>query len=155
MRLARSKPCLDFNRLLLAVFSDQNKAVAEQVGACVRVDQLFIGDIVHPVQVGGNEDVSRGCIFDLLCQRAACRVGSNGFLAAFRGPGGVGRIKPILEACGGEDSYLFGGCDRRRKRCCAKPDGRDRGGCQFHPVAAALHNLFSPGSKYLDEYNGV
>ena len=50
---------------------DQHQLVAEQVDARALLDELLSGDVVHPLEVGGGEQVGRCAVLDLLGQ---CRA---------------------------------------------------------------------------------
>src|SRR3954468_17420382 len=58
---------------------DQHKAVAEEVAARARREEFFSFDVVHPVEVGRDEEVGRRTVLDLARERSARAVGNDGF----------------------------------------------------------------------------
>ena len=77
----------------------------------VRLDQVALGQIGHPVEVGRDEDVGRRALLDLLGERRARRVGDRRLLAGLGLPGGVDVVERVLQARGGEDRHV-----RRHRR---------------------------------------
>ena len=69
-------------------------------------DQVLVGKIVHPVEVGRDEDVGRRALLDLLGERRARRIGDRRLLAGVRLPGGVDVVERVLQAGRGEDGDL-------------------------------------------------
>ena len=63
----------------------------------VRLDQLVLGCVVHPAQVGGDENVGRRALLDLLGERGAGRVARDHLDACGLAEGGVGVIECILK----------------------------------------------------------
>ena len=63
---------------------DQHQAVAEQVDAGFRIDQLALLQIVHPILVSRDEQLGRRAILDLLGQGRARRIGDR--RRAYRSP---------------------------------------------------------------------
>ena len=82
---------------------DQHQLVAEQVDAGVVLDDLLLRAVIHPVEVGGGEDVGRRAGFDLLHQRGACGVARHDLDAGLPGEGGVDVVQRIFHRGGGED----------------------------------------------------
>jgi hypothetical protein len=98
-KLGKVEPGLDLDRLRPVLGCDQHDAIAEQVGARLRLDEALGREIVHPVEVGGDEHLRRRALLDLLGERRARGIGDDGLLARLLGPLGVDRIERILEAC--------------------------------------------------------
>src|SRR5262249_31111459 len=65
-------------------------------------DQLALGQIVHPVVVGRDEDISRRAVLDLLGERRARAVGHLGAAAVLEQKETVRLIERILKTCGSE-----------------------------------------------------
>ena len=89
---------------------DQHDAVAEQIHFGVGLDQVLVGEIFHPVEVGRNEDVGRRAFLDLLGERRARRIGHRRLFADVRLAGGVHGVERVLQAGRGEDSDFLLGC---------------------------------------------
>ena len=70
-REARSDP----QRRHAILRRDQHEPVADHVDARRRRDQPALGEVVHPLLVGGDEDVRRRALLDLLRQERRRRVG--------------------------------------------------------------------------------
>ena len=68
-----------------------------------RVDQVALLEVVHPVEVGGEEDVGRRALLDLLGQRRAGGVADRRGVAGRLGPVGRDRVERVLQAGRGED----------------------------------------------------
>ena len=86
---------------------DQDDLVAQEIEAAVGLDQVLARDVVHPVEVGGDEHVGRRALLDLLGQRRARRVGDLGHrLAGVLGPGRGDLIEGVLQAGRGKDDHF-------------------------------------------------
>ena len=68
--------------------------------------RLLVGEIVHPVEVGRDEDVGRRALLDLLGERRARGIG-NGRLLPTSASQLVDGIERVLEAGRGEHRHLF------------------------------------------------
>ena len=86
---------------------DQHDLVAEQVEAGVGLDQVLAREVVHPVEVGGDEHVGRRALLDLLGERGARGIGDLGRgLAGVLGPGRGDLVERVLQAGGGKDHHV-------------------------------------------------
>ena len=87
--------------------------------------QVALGEIVHPGEVGRDEDVGRGALLDLLGERRARRVGDHRLLAGLGLPGGVDVVERVLQARRREDRHVL--CrGRRRQQRRRQPAGGQR-----------------------------
>src|SRR5262245_9984041 len=100
--LGQVKSLFDLDRLRLVPASNQHDAVTEQVHPAFRLDQLFLLNVVHPIQVSRDEDLRWGVLLDLFGERRACRIGDRGFFAGLFLPFGIDGIERIFEARGCE-----------------------------------------------------
>ena len=94
---------------------DQHDAVAEQVDPRRLVDVLFADGVVHPVGVGGHEDVGGCALFDLFGERRARRIARGNLDAGLGGEGGVDVVERVLHRGSGEDGegLVLGGGGRK------------------------------------------
>src|SRR6516165_9137011 len=129
---------VDLRRPLLG--SDQHDAVAQQIGARVGPYQVLPREIVHPVDVGGDEHLRRRALLDLFRQRRACRVGDGGLLAGLLAPLQVDGIERVLEARGSEDDHVSLLSAGRR---CGQTRGQQRCGCQAQRPAKPFASIHS------------
>jgi hypothetical protein len=66
--------------------SDQHQVITNEIGVCTLVDQVPLGQLIHPNLVGREEHVSRDAILDLLCQHRARPIDEHHLAAViFRG----------------------------------------------------------------------
>ena len=79
--LGKGKMRLDLDLGCRSLRRDQHERVAEQIPARVGFDRVALGKIVHPVDIGGDEDVGRRPGFDLFRQGRTRRVGKDHVLA--------------------------------------------------------------------------
>ena len=76
---------------------NQHQFVAKQVHACVRLDQLALGHVVHPAQIGGDEHVGGCALLDLPRQRGACLIARHHFDPGRLGKSRIGVVEGILQ----------------------------------------------------------
>ena len=76
----------------------QHQAVAQQVRAGPRLDQLALLDVIHPVEIGGNENIRGRAVLDLLRQRRAGGIRHHHLLAIGALKLLPGVIQRLLEA---------------------------------------------------------
>ena len=67
--------------------------------------RLLLGEIVHPVEVGRDEEVGRRALLDLLGQRRARGVGRRDLGAGLLGVGGDRFVERVLQARGRKDEH--------------------------------------------------
>ena len=131
-QLGQVEARLDLDRRRLVLGRDQHDAVAEQVGARLHFDQVFLRDIVHPVEVGRDEHLRRRALLDLLGQRGAGGVRNRRLPAGLLLPLRVDRIERSLEARGREHHHISAlRPDRRLRRSASQQCG---GHCACHAV---------------------
>ena len=70
------------------------------------LEQILLGQIVHPVEIGRDKDIGRRRRLDLLRQGRARRIGGGGFLACFAAVGGVHLVERIFETGRGKNDQL-------------------------------------------------
>lgn len=104
---------LDLDSRGVRLAGDEDDAIAEQVGARVGLDQLLVGEIIHPGKIGRDEHIGGRALLDLFRQRRTRRIGHDRFLAGLLEPFAVDRIERILEARRCEHGDLL----RRLGRC--------------------------------------
>ena len=130
IRPARSKPFAILVSALESAGATSTSVVAEQLHFGVRLGQLLVGEVFHPVEVGRNEDVGRRAALDLLGERRARRIGDRRLLAASAFAGRVDVVERVLQAGRREhDDLVVGACSRHA-------DGHHRrqaGDCRRHP----------------------
>jgi len=96
---------------------DQHQLVTQQVDARIGPNERLAGEVVHPFDVGGNEDVSRRAGFDLLGKRRTRRVACSHLRTARLGEGGIDVVEGVFQRGGGENGDpLLRGRVRRRAR---------------------------------------
>ena len=101
--LARSKPWPIVDIVDLGILRrDQHDAVAEQIDPRRLVDGLLVDRIVHPVGVGGQEDIRRRALFDLFGQRRARGIAGDDLDAGLRGIGGIDVVERVLHRSRGK-----------------------------------------------------
>ena len=86
--------------------TDEHQPVAQHIAAGAGVDEIPGLQIVHPVRIGGHEDIRRGPGLDLSRQR---RAGGVGEFDAAMGGGGEGRadfIQRVGERGGRQDDQI-------------------------------------------------
>src|SRR5262245_20672105 len=101
--LGEIEPGFDLDRLCLVFGRNQNDTVAEQVRARFWFNQMFLCQIVHPVDIGGDEDLCWRSLFDLLGKRRAGCVGDRGLFARLLLPLRIDGIERVLETCCSEN----------------------------------------------------
>ena len=113
--LARSKPWSDRHVVDLGILRrDQHDLVAEQVDPRRLVDGLLADRVIHPVGIGGDENVRRRALFDLLGERGARGIARDDLDAGFRGIGGVDVVERVLHRGGGEHREALSCAQRGR-----------------------------------------
>ena len=68
----------------------------------------FEASVIHPVEIGGDEEIGRGAGLDLLGERIAGGIGDRDPLAGLAHPGRAGIVERILQAGGGENQHIPG-----------------------------------------------
>src|SRR5262249_35524366 len=81
---------------------DQHQSVAEEIETAVRLDQILLLSVIHPIEISRDEDVRRRALFDLLDERVARRVGNDRFLSSLALPLSCDVVERVLQACGRE-----------------------------------------------------
>src|SRR5205814_5811273 len=106
--------------------SDQDDTVAEQIDPGRYVDVLFADGIIHPVGVGGHEDVRGRTLLDLPCERRTRGIAGIDLDAGLRGERGVDVVKRVLHRGGGEygEDLVLGESGRSGR------SAQDREGCE-------------------------
>ena len=125
-RFGQRKARLDLERRGRILRRDENQRVAEQRHARCSVDQVLLGEIVHPVEIGREEDVRRRAGFDLLGERRGRGIADRDVLAGLGLVGGHGGVERVLEASRGEDRDV-GGMGKRRGERRGDEDGAGKG----------------------------
>ena len=131
------------------------RAVAEQVAPGLRRDQVALGEIVHPVEVGRDEDVGRRALLDLLGERRARGIGdrrpsplsaaqsaATASSAFFRLAAANTRTSSARAAAGAETSAAATKSCERRGPSTPPPDRFRR---KYRPASAARQALFPAG----------
>ncbi len=95
---------------------DQHQPVAEKIDAGVVLDELVLRAIVHPVEVGGGEDVGGCAVLDLLDQCRTRRIARHHLDSCVLGEGGIDVVERILQRGGGKDRDGFVLRKRRGQR---------------------------------------
>ena len=117
---------------------DQYDAVAEQIDAGRLVDGFLVGGVVHPVDVGGHENIRRGALLDLLGERRARGIARYDLDAGLGGVGGVDVIERVLHRSGGEyREALVLGTYGRPGRSAQQQEGQGKSGETMHGGAPA------------------
>ena len=106
--------------------------------------------MVHPGEVGGDEDVGRGALLDLFGEGGRRGIGDGDGLAGLGGPGGVDLVEGGLERGGGEDGRagrLGGG--RSRGEAEGEKGGGEAGGQWLHArySRGARRRAAAPGDR--------
>src|SRR5262249_17251866 len=81
---------------------DQHQSVAEQVETAVRLDQILLLSVIHPIEISRDENVRGRALFDLLDERVARRVGNDRFLSSLALPSSCNVVERVLQASGCE-----------------------------------------------------
>ena len=71
------------------------------------VDQFLLCAVIHPLLIGGNENIRRRALLDLFHQRRTGVVAHDHIDAALLGEGGIDRIERVLQRGGAEDQDGF------------------------------------------------
>src|SRR5262249_51689098 len=114
---------------------DQHQPVAEKIDAGVVLDELVLRAIVHPVEVGGGEDVGGRAVLDLLDQRRARRIARHHLDPRALGEGGIDVVERVLQGGGGKDRDGLVLRERSGRR--AREPHAERGGGEKHEDAIA------------------
>ena len=143
--LARSKPWPIVDVVDLGILRrDQHDAVAEQIDARRLVDALLADRIVHPVEIGGDEDVGRRALLDLLGERRACGIARGDLDAGLGGEGGVDVVERVLHRSGGKHGEgLVLGRGGRKGRSPQDDEGGEKSGKTMHRGAPCVFALAS------------
>src|SRR3546814_9592627 len=115
-----SDVCSSDLRDVAFVRRDQNDAVGQQIGARRRLDQVALGQIIHPADIRRYENVRRCAALDLPGQRRAAGVGYPGRLAVVLPPLGIDILQGVPEARRREDQNIS--ILRGSRECSAKAD---------------------------------
>ena len=103
MSFARSKPASDRDFVDLRILRrDQHEAVAEQIDPRRLIDVLLADRIVHPVGIGGDKNIRRRALFDLLGQCRTRGIAGDDPDAGLRGIGGADVVERVLHRGRGE-----------------------------------------------------
>ena len=107
--LAMSKPwpIVDVVKFRILAGAISTSLLPSRLIACLRLDQLVFGHIVHPAQVRGNEHIGRRALLDLLGQRGACLVARDHLDAGCFGEGGVDVVERVLQRRCGKNRDLL------------------------------------------------
>src|SRR5215469_8499420 len=98
---------LDFDLEVSIGRSNQDELVAEQVAPGCWLDQMPLLQVIHPVEVGGYEDIGWRTGFDLLGQRRACCVRDFRVSAALLLEELRSFVEGIGQAGGGEHNHVL------------------------------------------------
>src|ERR1700730_12505452 len=117
----------DFKLNIGILLLDEHKFVAKTVPPRFVADELLLFEIIHPFEVGRNEDIRRTTLRDLFGENGRGCISDLDRLACISLPGVGDGIERSLHAGGGED-------DRRgfRTRC--------NGGGSFFPGKKTLES---------------
>jgi hypothetical protein len=75
---------------------NQNKAVTQQIDARLVLDDLLLRAVIHPVEVGGSENIGRRALLNLLHQCRAGRIARSHLDASALGKRRIDIIKGIF-----------------------------------------------------------
>ena len=89
----------------------QDKHIEQQVLARTGDDQVLLRHIVHPLLVGGEEQVGRRTVLDLFGQRVAAGIGNSHLMSGFRGERLDVLVERLLQAGSGKDGDVGGESD--------------------------------------------
>ena len=120
---------------LLDAGAISTSVLRRRLNAGIRRQQMALVEIVHPVQVGGNENVRRRAGLDLLGQCVAGAIRNDHLVAGARLELLGLLVHRLLEACGREDGHVGGG-------------GRGRGDRQIQSPARATIVRLEPAHAY-------
>ena len=143
-RLGEREVRLDGHLANLAVGRrHQHDVVAEERHPRRLVDQAALLQVVHPVEVGGEEDVGRRRLLDLLGECRARGIADRHRLAARCAVVGDRGVERVLEARGGEDERRVvlresGGRGRRERQ-----RGSEQQGLHFHEQGSRIEERYS------------
>src|SRR5262245_59732181 len=126
---------------------DQHQPIAQQVRAGVRLDQVLLLAIVHPVEIRRDEDVGRRPLLDLLDERVAGRIGNRRLLAGLALPLRGDLVERVLQARSGEHENVAALCCGRTGAC---GPCQDRHGRQGEPATPRHYHYKPPGALYSD-----
>jgi hypothetical protein len=87
---------------------DQRQAIAQQILAAAVGDMAVLLQVIHPVGVGGEEDIGRSALFDLPRQGGRCAERQCHRYAGFDLIGIGHRLQAVGERRGGEDGWILG-----------------------------------------------
>jgi hypothetical protein len=93
---------------------DQYQRIAHEYEARRRFDQLAILQVIHPLVVGGNEDVRRRTLLDLFRERRTRRIRNDDLQMPGGFPGTLDAVEALLEAGGSENREQMPGGHGRR-----------------------------------------
>jgi len=88
---------------------------------------MALVEVIHPVEIGRDEDCGRRALLDLFGENGAAGVGDCHLVAGFGFPAGGDGVQRVLEAGGGEDRDGRVGARRMRSHGHAKKKGRQSG----------------------------
>jgi hypothetical protein len=111
------------------LWCDQHDAVAEPIDPRRLVDVLLAGRIVHPVGVGGQENISRRALLDLFCERRACGIAGGDLDAGLCGEGGVDVVERVFHRSRGEhrEALVLGRRGRQGRSAHDDKSGKNSG----------------------------
>src|SRR6185312_1894696 len=132
---------------------DQHDAVAEQIDAGRHVDVLLVDGVVHPVGVGGHENIRRGTLLDLLGERRTRGIARHHLDAGLGGVGSVDVIEGVLHRSRGEhrEALVLGKCGRP-DRSAQQQEGQGKSGETMHwALHACMRRDFPRANQALVE----
>src|SRR5262249_4677710 len=119
---------------------NQHDAVAEQVHAAFRRDQLSLLKVVYPIQVSRDKDLRWGVLLDLFGEHRAGRIDDRGLFAGLLLPFGIDGIERISEARGCEYHDIIALClSRCLQRAPSHPCGCRQGRDSANQLASTYH----------------
>jgi len=73
----------------------------------LRIDDLLPRAVVHPIEVGGGENISRRSLLDLFHQSRACGIARSHFDAGAFRERSINVVKRVLHGGSGKDGNTF------------------------------------------------
>src|SRR5229473_2732037 len=128
---------------------DQHDAVAEQVDPRRLLDGFLPRSIVHPVGIGGQENIRGRALFDLFCERRARGIARDDLDAGLGGVGVVDVVERVLHRGRGKHSEaVVLRKDRRRGRSAQDGKAEEKLGETMHRGAPCMFARRCPRAQF-------